>query len=88
MNTEKEIRRRDKRIADDKKIIDELKEEIVALRQLLDCAVANLVMLVKDSEGVMKISRREVGEALGKYRLSAKCDDADNYILRVVQENE
>ena len=86
MNTEKEIKRRDKRIADDKKLIDELKEEIVALRQLLDSAAANLVMLVKDSEGVMKISRREVSEALGKYRLSAKCDDGENYILQVTEE--
>ena len=60
MNAEKEIRRRDKRIEDDKKIIAELKEEIVGLRQLLDCAAANIVMLVKDTNGVRKISKKEV----------------------------
>ena len=87
MNTEKEIGRRDKRIADDKKLIKELKEEIVALRQLLDCAAANIVMLAKDTGGLRKISKKEVSEVLGKYRLSAKCDDGENYILEVVQEN-
>lgn len=86
MNSEKEIKRRDKRIADDKKIIEELKEEIVALRQLLDCAAANLAMLVRDTDGVRKISKKEVSEVLGKYRLSAKCDDGENYILEVVRE--
>ena len=87
MNMEKEIERRDKRIADDKKLITELKEEIVALRQLLDCAAANLVMIVKDTGGLRKISKKEVSEVLGKYRLGAKCDDGENYILEVVQEN-
>ena len=43
MDAIKEIGRRDKRINNDKKIIDELKEEIEALRQLLDCAAANIV---------------------------------------------
>ena len=88
MNIEKEIKRRDKRIVDDKKLIAELKEEIIALRQLLDCAAANIVMLVKNTDDVITISRRDVSEALGKYRLIAKCDDGDNYILRVVLENE
>lgn len=86
MDAKKELERRDKRIADDKKTISELKEEIVALRQLLDCAAANLAVLVRDTGGVRKISKKEVSEVLGKYRLSAKCDDGENYILEVVQE--
>ena len=84
--TKTEIMRRDKRIADDKKIIAELNEEIIALRQLLDCAAANIVMLVNDGGGTRKISRKEVSEVLGKYRLSAKCDDEGNYVLEVVGE--
>ena len=86
MDAVKEIARRDNRIKNDSKLINDLKEEIQALRQLLDCAAANLVMLVKDSEGVMKISRREVSNALGKYHLSAKCEDGENYILQVTEE--
>ena len=86
MNAVKEIERRDKRISDDAKQISELKEEIEALRQLLDCAAANMVMLVGEQGGKRKISRKDVGEALGKYRLSAECDDAGNYILEIVKE--
>ena len=86
MDTVKEIARRDRRISNDKKLIDELKSEIEALRQLLDCAAANIVMLVKDSGGSRKISRKDVSRVLGKYRLSAKCDDEGNYILETAEE--
>ena len=87
MNMEKEIERRDKRIADDKKLITELKEEIVALRQLLDCAAANISLLVAEKGGIRKISRNDVRQALGKYRLCAKSDDEGNYLLELVEES-
>lgn len=85
MNAVKEIERRDKRILDDKKKILELTQEIEALRQLLDCAAANMVMLVGEQGGVRKISRSDVSRALGKYRLTARCDDEGNYILEAVE---
>ena len=86
MNAVKEIERRDKRIRDDAEKILSLKEEIEALRQLLDCAAANMVMLVGEEGGERKISRKDVSAALGKYRLSATCDDEGNYILKTVAE--
>ncbi len=86
MNAEKEIKRLENRIAGDKKQIEELKEEIIALKQLLDCAAANLVLLVREGGGTKKISRKEVGEVLGRYHLGAKCDDSGNYILEIVEE--
>ena len=86
MDALKEIGRRDRRIENDKKMIEELREEIVALRQLLDCAAANIAMLVKDGGGVKKISKKDVSESLGKYRLCAKCDSDGNYILETVAE--
>lgn len=86
MDAIKEIGRRDKRIKNDKKIIDELKEEIEALRQLLDCAAANIVLLVGESGGIRKIPAKEVGEALGKYKLCARRDDEGNYILETVKD--
>ena len=85
MDSVKEIARRDRRILNDKKLIKELKSEIEALRQLLDCAAANIAMLVKDGGGNRKISRKDVSEVLGKYRLSAKCDADGNYILETVE---
>ena len=65
---------------------NELKDEISGLRQLLDCAAANIAMLVRDGGGIRKISRKDVREALGSYRLSARCDDEGNYILEAVKE--
>ena len=88
MDAVKEITRRDNRIKNDGKIIKELREEIVALRQLLDCAAANIVILTEKSGGIRKISRKDVSEALGKFRLNAKCDDDGNYILETVRENQ
>lgn len=86
MDVSKEIKRRDNRIKNDGKLIKELREEIVALRQLLDCAAANIVILTGESGGARKISRKDVSEALGKYHLNAKCDDEGNYILETVKE--
>ena len=86
MNAVKEIERRENRIRGDAEKIVRLKEEIEALRQLLDCAAANMVMLVGEAGGERKISRKDVSDALGKYRLSAKCDDEGNYILKTIKE--
>lgn len=84
----KEIERRDKKIADDKKTIIALKEEVTALKQLLDCAAANIVLLVKEGGSVRKISRESVRVVLGQYHLSARCDDAGNYLLEAVAKKE
>lgn len=78
-----EIKRRDKKIADDRKVINELKEEIEAMRQLLDCAAANIAMLVKEQGGKRVISSNDVKNALGKYRLFANRDKEGNYILEI-----
>lgn len=80
-----EIKRRDKKIADDKKLIDELKEEIEAMRQLLDCAAANIAMLVKEQGGKRIISADDVKNALGKYSLYARKDEEGNYILEICE---
>ena len=85
MDAVKEIARRDNRIKNDSRLIKDLKEEIQALRQLLDCAAANIAILVGESGGKRKISRSDVSEALGKYHLSATCDDEGNYILEAVK---
>lgn len=86
MNAVKEIERRDKKISDDKKRIAELTEEIEGLRQLLDCAAANICLLVAEKGGTRKISRSDVRQALGKYHLCAKSDDEGNYLLELVEE--
>ena len=86
MNCREEIERRDRRIENDKKKICELKEEIAALRQLLDCAAANIVLLVEKKGGKCRISQKDVSNALGKYRLIANRDDDGNYILETVTE--
>lgn len=89
MNVDMEIKRRDEKIARDKEKILALTEEIIALRQLLDCAAANISLLVKESGTVRKISKNEVREALGKYHLQAKCDKEGNYVLEIIEkENE
>lgn len=80
-----EIKRRDKKIADDKKVIEELKNEIEAMRQLLDCAAANIVMLVREQGGKRTISSADVKDALGKYRLCASRDSDGNYILEICE---
>ena len=82
-----EIKRRDKKIADDRKVIEELKNEIEAMRQLLDCAAANIVMLVREQGGKRTISSSDVREALGKYRLCASRDSDGNYILEICENN-
>ena len=85
MNAVKEIERRDKKISDDKKRIEELTEEIVGLRQLLDCAAANIAMLVKEQGGKRILSADDVKNALGNYRLFATKDKEGNYILEICE---
>ena len=85
MDYEKEIGRRDKCIADCKKVIKEPKSEIEAFTQLLDCASANIVVMVKERGGNIRLSKKEVREALGKYSLKAKDDGEGNYILELFE---
>ena len=87
MDYNSEIIRRDKRIESYKKDILALKEEIIALKQLLDCAVANISLLVKEKGGSCKISRSDVSKALGKYRLQARSDGEGNYLLELVEDS-
>ena len=86
MKMEDEIKRRDKKILDDKKLISEMREEIVALRQLLDCAAANIALLTKEQGGKRVLSASEVKKALDTFTLSAKRDDDGNYILEVCEK--
>lgn len=65
-----------------KKKISELEEEITALRQLLDCAAANIALLVTEQGGVRRISAEDVRRALGKYELAARRDGSD-YLMEV-----
>ena len=80
-----EIKRRDKKIADDKKVIEELRSEIEAMHQLLDCAAANIFMLVREQGGKRVISSSDVKDALSRYKLCAARDDEGNYILEVCE---
>ena len=86
MDYKNEIMRRDKRIETYKNTVEELREEITALRQLLDCAAANIVLLTKEKGGKVTLSKTEVSEALGKYHLSAKRDNDGNYELEIKEE--
>ncbi len=86
MNYKNEIMRRDKRIETYKNTEEELREEITALRQLLDCAAANIVLLTKEKGGKVTLSKTEVSDALGKYHLSAKRDKDGNYALEIKEE--
>ncbi len=87
MDYKKEICRRDRKIEDLKNTVSALKEEIKAYKEILDCAAANIVMLVKESGGVRKISKKDVSEALGKYKLTAKRSGDDSYLIEVIGEN-
>lgn len=82
-----EIGRYKKRIKDDEMKICALTEENAALRQLLDCAAANISLLVKEQGGERKLSQKEVREALGRYLLHASRDKEGNYILCLSEEN-
>ena len=86
MDYKNEIMRRDKRIETYKNTVEELREEITALRQLLDCAAANIVLLTKEKGIKITLSKSEVSEALGKYHLSAKRDNDGNYELEIKEE--
>lgn len=75
----------EKRIDSYKKEVRELHDEIIALRQLLDCAAANLILVLKDGETPCAISKEDVKCALGKYHLAAKEEDGF-YILEILSE--
>ncbi len=86
MDYKREINRRDKKIEDLKKEIKAREEEISAMCELLDCAAANLVLLVKDAGETVILSKKEVAEALGKFHLRAKDDGDGKYILEITGE--
>ena len=86
MDYKKEIARRDKKIEDLKKEIKAREKEISAMCELLDCAAANLVILVKNADTPLTLSKQDVSEALGKFHLRAKDDKEGNYILEIVEE--
>ena len=86
MDLRKEIDRRNLRIKAYQKELCEKNEEILALRQLLDCSAANIALLVKEEGGIKSLSRKQVSEVLGKYHLSARADTEGNYILELVEE--
>jgi len=76
-----EKERFEKKIADDKKIIAQLNDEITGLRQLLDCAAANIALLASEGGGRCILSCEKVRETLGKYKLTASRDESGNYVL-------
>ena len=86
MDLKNEIARRDKKIEDLKKEINSKKEEIAAMHELLDCAAANLILMVKNSEAPVTLSKKEISKALGKFHLHAKDDGNGNYLLEILEE--
>ncbi len=74
-----------KKIEDEKRRINALAEENAALRQLLDCAAANMVLLAKDKGKSFRIKKDEVKNTLGRYSLNAARDKDGNYILSVTE---
>lgn len=87
MDYRKEILRRDKKIEDLKTEIKAKEEEISAMHQLLDCAAANLVILVKKAgRPIVSLSKKEIAEALGIFHLRAKDDGDGNYLLEIMSE--
>ena len=80
MANEKE--RLEKRIETYKKEVRELHDEITALRQMLDIAAANLLLVLKDEKSPYKLSKEEIKTALGTYHLTAR-EDSGFYILEI-----
>ena len=77
----KEIGRFRKKAEDSVREIEKLKEEISALHQLLDCAAANIVLLVNGHGGKCKIPADEISRVLGKYELSASRESDGTYLV-------
>lgn len=82
---EKKIMLLERRIDSYKKEVRELYDEITALRELLDCAAANLVLVLKEGETPRAISKEDVKCALGRYHLAAREEDGF-YILEIISE--
>ncbi len=82
---ENEIKRLERRIGLYKKEVRELHDEIMALKQLLDCAAANLILVLKDGETPRAISKEDVKCALGKYHLAAREEDG-YYIMEIISQ--
>lgn len=82
---ENEIKRLERRIGLYKKEVRELHDEIMAHKQLLDCAAANLILVLKDGETPRAISKEDVKCALGKYHLAAREEDG-YYIMEIISQ--
>ena len=85
MNYKKEIERRDKRLESYKEEVAQLKEELLGMGQLLDCAVANLTLAVGERGGTFKISQKEIRDVICRYKLRAKKDEKDTYFLEIAK---
>ena len=83
MNPENEVRRYNKRLESYKAEVEELKEENIALRQLLQCAAANIALLVKDAGKSVTLSKDAVADALCRYKLSAHRNESGDYVLEI-----
>ena len=88
MNYEKEIERRDKRIESFRAELCELKEENTALRQLVQCAAANIALLVKEGGKCVTLSKEDVKEALSLYKLTAHRNKRGDYVLEIESREE
>ena len=77
----KEIGRFKKKAEDSVKEIAKLKEGITALHQLLDCAAANIVLLVNEQGGRCRISAKEISCVLGRFELSASRENDGTYLI-------
>ena len=77
----KEAGRFRKKAEDSVREIEKLKEEITALHQLLDCAAANIVLLVNSHGGKCKIPASEISRVLGKFELSASRESDGTYLI-------
>ena len=85
MDYKKEIGRRDKKIEELKNKVREMEEEISAMRELLDCAAANLMVAVHEKGEKLLLSKKEVSDTLGKFSLTAKDDGEGNYVLEITK---
>ena len=77
----KEAGRFRKKAEDSMREIEKLNEEITALHQLLDCAAANIVLLVNAHGGRCKIPAGEISRVLENFELSASRENDGTYLI-------
>lgn len=90
MNTTnlKEAGRFKKKAEDSLREIAKLQEEIAGLHQLLDCAAANIVLLVNEQGSKRKIPASEISRVLGKYELHAQREPDGTYLIETRIKSE